>query len=96
MTRGPTEIGQIFNQLALPVPVADSDGFEDPNCCRSRRTRNLEELSDSDDEGCGLGLGIEPSVPEIHKNFTKSRVTKRDPPKRVRLYQPFLSVACGA
>ena len=35
-------------------------------------------------------------VTEISKNFTKSSVTKRDPPKGVRLYQPFLSVACGA
>ena len=35
-------------------------------------------------------------VAEISKNFTKSSVTKRDPPKGVRLYQPFLSVACGA
>jgi hypothetical protein len=33
------------------------------------------------------------AVARFHENFTKSRVTKRDPTKRVRLYQPFLSVA---
>ena len=36
-------------------------------------------------------------VAEISKKkFTKSRMTKCDPPKGVHLYQPFLSVACGA